>query len=119
MSKKGILWGLIAYLLVWFTLTLCHNLLGIPDSQIGVLLILCQVLAGIVAAKVSSQLRAVNSALAGVLVGLFIAGWVALADGESVGGLLVIVVEVAFYFGVGGLLWVAASLLTRQGSRTR
>ena len=119
MSKKGIVWGVIAYLIVWLAFIVSLNVFGFSEHYVGVSLILAQVLSGVVAAKNSTRLPPVNSVIAGTIVGTLIALWVAFASDAPVFDILYIVAQVALYFGLGGVLWLAVSLLTRQARRTR
>lgn len=118
MSYRGVIWGVIGYVVVWLMLVVVANLGVLNHEHVSWLLVLCQVLAGAIAAKNSSALPVVSAISAGAVIGVVVAlAAIALSGLAAFTKVVFGGVVIAFYFGIGGLLWTLVSLLTKQGKR--
>ncbi|WP_444919625.1 hypothetical protein ACJJID_11565 [Microbulbifer sp. CnH-101-G] len=114
MNMKGIIWGIISYVVLWLSFSLFINVYGMPINAMGVLLALCSILAGVVAAKNSKIKPFKSAAISGCAVGIaFSLANLIFGDGLNI-GVIYIIIEISLYFVVGAVVWWGASFLTRQ-----
>ena len=116
MSKKGIFWGFISYSVLWVTLTVLINFLKFADGAIAALFTLCPVLAGVVAAKTSTQNPLIDALVCGVCIGVGISILGSPFSGVDILSIFYSGGVIALSFAVGAIVWWVASLLTKPGS---